>query len=203
MQCMVLLGRQGSGKGTQAALLAEKYGYIHVSTGDMLRSAVASQSELGRQAEALVLSGQLVSDDIIVGVVEERLRCEDVIASGVLLDGFPRTVEQAEALESLLAVQNSSIDIAINLEVPTEVATERMLLRARSDDTAAAIARRLAGYEAQTLPLLDWFSARDLLVTVDGSGIVEEVFDRIVEAVEKVFPCLSHRVYEMAGIPGD
>ena len=182
--CIVLLGRQGSGKGTQAALLAEAYGWVHISTGDMLRSAVDAGSELGRQAEALLLSGQLVGDDIIVGVVAERLQSEDVLLGGVLLDGFPRNVEQAEALETILAEQGRSVDLAVHLDVGVDAATERMMLRGRPDDTSAAIARRLADYEEQTLPLRCWFADRGILAEVDGFGAVGEVFNRIVSAVE-------------------
>ena len=182
--CIVILGRQGSGKGTQSTLLGQEYGCVHVSTGDMLRSAVASRTELGRQAEAVMRAGRLVGDDIIVGVVAERLQCDDVLTSGVLLDGFPRTVDQAEALESILTNLGSGITAAVNVEVPVAVVTQRMLLRGRSDDTAEAIARRLDIHEEQTAPLLDWFSGRGLLATVDGLGTVEEVNRRMVAAVE-------------------
>lgn len=184
MLCMVLLGRQGAGKGTQAARLVEAYGCVHVSTGEMLRSAVEARSELGLAAEALMLSGQLVSDEIIVGVVADRLRHDDVHTAGVLLDGFPRTLEQAEALESILAGNGDGITVAINLDVPVEAAAARLFERGRSDDTAESIDRRLAEYESQTLPLLDWFAARGILVTVDGLGPIGEVFDRLVGAVD-------------------
>ena len=184
MLCMVLLGRQGAGKGTQAARLVEAYGCVHVSTGEMLRSAVEARSELGVEAEALMLSGQLVGDEIIVGIVADRLRHEDVHTAGVLLDGFPRTIEQAEALKSILAGNGDDITVAINLDVSVDAAAARLFKRGRSDDTAESIVRRLAEYESQTLPLLDWFAARDLLVTVDGLGAVGKVFDRLVEAVD-------------------
>ena len=180
---MVILGRQGCGKGTQSALLVDSYGCVHVSTGDVLRAAVASGSELGRQAEAVMAAGGLVGDDIMVGIVAERLALDDVAASGVLLDGFPRTVEQASALESILAELGQELDLALNVDVPVEVVTQRMAARGRADDTAEAIARRLDLYEKQTAPLLDWFAERGLLRTVDGVGSVHEVFDRVVAAV--------------------
>ena len=186
MLCVVLLGRQGAGKGTQSALIVQKYGCVHVSTGDMLRSAVAAQSELGIKAEALMSSGQLVGDDVIIGIVAERFQDDDVKRSGVLLDGFPRTLDQANALENILLTQhNSGITIAVNLEVPITTVTERMLQRGRFDDTAEAIARRLEEYEIQTFPLLDWFKQRNLLCKIDGSGTVEEVFEQIVETIDK------------------
>lgn len=185
MLYFVFLGRQGSGKGTQSALIAQKYGCVHVSTGDMLRSAVAARSELGLQAEALMLSGKLVSDDITIGIVAERLQEEDVINSpGVLLDGFPRNLKQAKALETILSVHDKRITAALDLEVPVETVTERLLQRGRSDDTERIIDQRLAEYETQTLPLIDWYRQEGLLFTINGSGTVEEVFDRIVQMIE-------------------
>ena len=181
---VVILGRQGSGKGTQSALLVEAYGWVHVSTGDMLRAAVEARTELGCRAEAVMKAGELVGDDIMVGIVADRLGQEDVSACGVLLDGFPRTVDQAEALEAILTDLDRGLDVAVNMEVPVNVVTERMLMRGRSDDTDEAIAQRLSIYEDQTAPLLGWFSNRDLLVTVDGLGTVDEVFRRIATAVD-------------------
>lgn len=185
MVCIVILGRQGSGKGTQSTLIEQKYGCLHVSTGDMLRSAVSARSELGIKAEALMLSGQLISNEIAVGIVAERLQHEDAIkATGVLLDGFPRNLEQAEALEALLAAEGRSITLAVNLEVPVEVAVERLLARGRSDDTEESIARRLKDYEIQTMPLLQWFEQRNLLFSVDGLGVVEDVFYRVASVID-------------------
>jgi adenylate kinase len=182
---LVILGRQGSGKGTQALRVAETFGCIHVSTGDMLRAAVSAGTELGQKAEAVMNSGGLVGDDIMNGIVAERLAADDITANGVLLDGFPRTADQADALERICAEQGVALDMAINLDVPVEVVTERMIARQREDDTPEAIERRLALYEEQTAPLLDWFGARDLLVTVDGVGSEEEVFARLAAAVRQ------------------
>ena len=180
---MVILGRQGSGKGTQSARLVEAYGCVHVSTGDMLRAAVAEGTELGRAAEAVMAAGGLVGDEIMNGIVRQRLGRADVTASGVLLDGYPRTADQADALESALAERGQRLAVAVNLDVPIDEVKARMMERARSDDTAEAISRRLALYEEQTAPLLEWFRRRGLLATVDGLGAPDEVFDRLAAVV--------------------
>jgi len=182
---LVILGRQGSGKGTQAIRISETFGCIHISTGDMLRAAVAAGTELGRQADAVMTSGGLVGDDIMNGIVAERLGADDIMTNGVLLDGFPRTSDQADALERICSDQGVAIDLAINLDVPVDVVRERMVARGREDDTPEAIDKRLSLYEEQTAPLLDWFGARDLLATVDGVGSEDEVFERIETAVNR------------------
>ena len=180
---MVILGRQGSGKGTQSERLTTTFGCIHLSTGDVLRAAVAEGTEFGRRAKAVMDSGGLVGDDIMNGIVRDRLSCADIAANGVLLDGFPRTSIQADALEAILEGLGHHLDVAVNIDVPLDVVTTRMLDRGRSDDTREAIGRRLELYEEQTAPLLDWFDARGLLATVDGVGAPDEVFERIVAAV--------------------
>lgn len=180
---MVILGRQGSGKGTQSLRICEAYGCIHVSTGDVLRSAVAQGTELGLQASKIMDAGGLVSDEIMNGIVAERFSHPDVSERGVLLDGFPRTVDQANALEGILMSLSLDLRLALNLEVPIEIVTQRMLDRRRPDDTPEAIRRRLELYETETAPLLDWFTSRDLLSTVDGVGAEDEVFARIDAAV--------------------
>jgi adenylate kinase len=181
---MVILGRQGSGKGTQSLRIASSYGCIHVSTGDMLRAAVSAGTELGRQAEETMASGGLVGDDVMNGIVGERLAEDDIMQNGVLLDGFPRTSDQADALERILSGLGQKIDLAINLDVAIEIVTERMLARQREDDTPDAIERRLSLYQEQTAPLLDWFAARDLLATVDGVGSEDDVFARLASAID-------------------
>ena len=181
---LVILGRQGSGKGTQCARLMESFGPVHVSTGDMLRAAVATGTEFGRQAEAIMDAGELVPDEVMNGIVAERLSADDVVERGVLLDGYPRTPAQAEALQEVLDSAGTHLDLALNLEVPIEEATRRMLDRARADDTEEAILRRLALYETETAPLVAWFEKRSLLITVDGLGSEDEVFQRLRRAVE-------------------
>ena len=181
---LVILGRQGSGKGTQAALLAERYGVVHVSTGDMLRTAVAAGTELGLRAKAVMDAGDLVGDDIMIGIVGERLADDDISARGVLLDGFPRTTAQADALAEILG--GTGPDLAINLDVPIAEVTQRMLARGRDDDTEEAISRRLELYEAETAPLLAWFEERGRLTVVDGLGTEDEVFARLTDVISAI-----------------
>ncbi len=180
---LIILGRQGSGKGTQALRIAERFGVVHISTGDMLRAAVAEGTELGRQAKAIMDAGDLVPDEIIIGIVEERLQKEDVRAQGFLLDGFPRTVGQAEALAGFAG---DGLHLAINLDVAVEEVTSRMLARGRADDTVEAIERRLHLYETETAPLLAWFAERGILAVVDGLGTEAGVFERLRQAIEGV-----------------
>jgi adenylate kinase len=182
MTRLVILGKQGAGKGTQCALLVKHYGIPHVSTGDMLRAAVAEGTDLGLQAKEVMEAGELVSDDLILGIVRERLAQPDA-QLGFLLDGFPRTDVQARELAALLAP--NAIDVAIDIEVPDNVVTERMSARGRADDTPEAIQRRLEIYQTETAPLLEFFSSQGILVSVDGLGTEDEVQDRIVAATER------------------
>ena len=150
----------------------------------MLRAAVAEGTELGRQAADVMEAGGLVSDEIMNGIVAERLAKDDIRTHGVLLDGFPRTADQADALERILADLGQTITVAINLEVPVEIVTERMLARRREDDTPEAIERRLALYEEQTAPVLSWLDRRGRLGEVDGVGTEDEVFERLVKVID-------------------
>ena len=181
---MVILGRQGSGKGTQSLRLAAQYGCVHLSTGDVLRAAVEEGTELGRQAAGIMNAGGLVGDDVMVPLVAERVAKPDIMSGGVLLDGFPRTADQANGLEAMLSDLGQELTIAINLDVPVEEVTMRMMARGREDDTEEAIARRLSLYEEQTAPLFDWFAERGLLATVDGLGEEDQVFSRLTEAID-------------------
>ena len=181
---LVILGRQGSGKGTQAARLVEAYSPIHVSTGDMLRAAVAAGTELGREAGALMDAGDLVGDDLINGIVAERLAQSDVVEHGFLLDGYPRTPDQAAAMEGFLSEAGKTLDGAVNLDVPVDEVTARMMARGRADDTEEAIRRRLDLYESETVPLLAWFADHGLLDVVDGMGDEDVVFGRLSAAID-------------------
>ena len=182
---MVILGRQGSGKGTQSLRIAEQFGCVHLSTGDVLRAAVDAGTELGQQAAGIMNAGGLVGDDIMIPLVAERLAQDDIMSGGVLLDGFPRTAEQAKGLEAMLAKLEQQLTVAINLDVPVEEVTQRMMARGREDDTEDAITRRLGLYEEQTAPLLDWFAERGLLATVDGLGEEDEVFARLRGVIDE------------------
>ncbi|MCH1436191.1 MAG: adenylate kinase [Acidimicrobiales bacterium] len=182
---MVILGRQGSGKGTQSLRIAEQFGCVHLSTGDVLRAAVDAGTELGQQAAGIMNAGGLVGDDIMIPLVAERLAQDDIMAGGVLLDGFPRTAEQANGLEAMLAKLEQQLTAAINLDVPVEEVTQRMMARGREDDTEDAMTRRLGLYEEQTAPLLDWFAERGLLATVDGLGEEDEVFARLRGVIDE------------------
>ena len=183
---LVILGRQGSGKGTQCMRLSESYGTIHISTGDILRAAVETQTELGKKAKLIMDAGDLVPDEIINGIVAERIEMKDVLENGFILDGYPRTSAQAQALEGELLSKGLSLDLAINLEVPVDEVTQRMLDRSRADDTKEAITRRLEIYENETAPLLKWFEKRNNLVVVDGLGTEDKVFSRLQNVVDGV-----------------
>ncbi len=180
---LVIFGRQGAGKGTQCARLIERYGVAHISTGDMLRSAVADGTELGLKAKAIMDAGDLVGDDVMVGIVRERLAQADAAEKGFVLDGFPRTTAQAEALVMILGAD--SLHAAIDVDVPVDEVTQRMKARGRDDDTDEGIARRLELYEQETRPVLDWFEARDLLVTIDGFDAEDVVAERLAAAIDQ------------------
>jgi adenylate kinase len=208
---LIIFGRQGAGKGTQSERLAEHYGIPHISTGDMLRAAVRDGTAFGLKAKEYMDAGKLLPDDIMVGLVAERLAQPDA-ANGWLLDGFPRTPGQAEALNEVTA--DAPFDVALNLEVPESVVIERISSRRvcsncgaiystsappkvdwtcdrcggavvqRDDDTEEAVRSRLADYQKQTAPLIDWFAQRGALITVDGTDTPENVFAALVAAID-------------------
>ena len=180
---LVVFGRQGAGKGTQCALLSEHYGVPHISTGDMLRDAAAAGTSFGLKAKTYMDQGELLPDDIMLGVIEERLAQPDVAESGFLLDGFPRTEGQAEALWALLD-DGERLDLAVDIEVPEAVVLERIAGRGRDDDTADAVAARLEAYRTRTMPAIAWFGAKGVVVAVDGVGTPEEVFGRLRQAID-------------------
>lgn len=183
---LLLLGAPGAGKGTQAARLARRLDVPQISTGDMLREAVACGSELGRRVKDTMDRGELVSDAIVIEVARERLARPDA-KRGFVLDGFPRTVAQAQALDAMLAELGSRLERCVALGVDEEAVVERLLGRARiegrSDDNEATIRKRMRVYEEQTQPLLDYYRRRGLLAVVDGMGSIEEVEKAIGEAL--------------------
>ncbi len=209
---LVILGKQGAGKGTQAERLARHFSVPRISTGDMFRLAVRSGSEAGSEAKNYMDAGDLVPDDVVVALVGERLQKDDARERGFVLDGFPRNVRQASALDEMLAP--GGVDLTIELDVPTEVVLRRLAGRrtcvgcgtnygpdalpqsdsscdvcgdkvvVREDDTEAAIARRLALYDQETEPLVAWYLGKDRLAPVDGQGAPDTVTARLLRAVD-------------------
>ena len=205
---IVLLGAPGAGKGTQAAKLVEKYGYAHISTGDMLRAAVKNQTPLGLEAKKYMDAGDLVPDEVVIGLVKERLQDEDTKA-GFILDGFPRTSTQAVALDSELASLDRPLDAALLVDVDKEVIIKRLTSRRmcrdcayigsdkdakcpkcggemyqRDDDNEATVRNRLDVYENSTAPLIDYYRGCDLLIEIDGDRDPEAVLASIIEALD-------------------
>ncbi len=211
---LVILGRQGAGKGTQCMRLARHYVVPHVSTGDMFRAAVKAGTDFGRRAEEFMMAGKLVPDEIVVGVVRERLCQRDAKARGFILDGFPRTAAQAEALDEVLELEGMPLDLTIDLEIKEEDALARLAARRvcstcatiystsrppainwtcdncggevvqRQDDTEEAIRKRLNDYNELTTPLIDWYEAKGMLVQIDALGTPDEVLARMVHAID-------------------
>jgi adenylate kinase len=171
---LIFLGPPGAGKGTQAQLLSKTCQVPHISTGDILRGAVAAQSELGKKAEFYMSAGELVPDDLILDLIRERLAEADA-ADGWLLDGFPRTIPQANFLETLLEEIKQPCDFVVNLEVPDEVLIARLLSRGREDDQEEVVKNRLEVYHGLTQPLIDFYRNRQKLVSVDGNQPMESV----------------------------
>jgi len=183
---VLILGVQGSGKGTQATRIASEYGLAHVSTGDMLRAAVAAETELGLRVKPILESGRLVPDDLIIDLIRERVAGED----GFVLDGFPRTMAQAEALDEMLREEGRELDVVLELQVSDEVATSRLLRRAqdegRSDDTPETIRTRVELYHRETEPLVEYYRAKGIVVGIHGERPVDAVFSEIQETLERV-----------------
>jgi len=183
MTRVIFLGPPGAGKGTQAQILCESANVPHISTGDILRAAVKEKSALGQKAEGYMSAGELVPDELILGLIRERLEKKDA-ASGWLLDGFPRNVEQAEFLNELLEEIGQTCEFVINLEVPDEELVSRLLARGRSDDKEAVIRNRLEVYREQTEPLIDLYNGKEKLVSVDGNqdmALVSEELKGIIQ----------------------
>jgi len=178
----VIFGRQGAGKGTQCDRIVSHYGVVHLSTGDMFRAARDAGTSLGLQVAPIMASGGLVSDELTIAIVEEAINSQDILDNGFILDGFPRTPRQAEALVEMLGTKH--LDAVINLDVPIEEVTVRMKERAREDDTDASIAKRLGLYDQETVPTIGWFEDRGMLVTVDGLGSEGEVTERLISAID-------------------
>lgn len=186
---LVLLGAPGSGKGTQAGRLKEALAVPHISTGDLLRAAVAAGTALGKKAKAVMERGDLVSDDIMLGMLEERLTADDT-GSGFILDGYPRNLVQAGALGELLARLQQPLDIVVLLDVDVELLIDRLAGRAqaegRSDDTPETVRNRLSIYTEQTKPVIAFYEQIGKLARVDGVGELEEITQRILGVIQDV-----------------
>jgi adenylate kinase len=186
---ILMLGPQGSGKGTQAKRIGADYGLAHIATGDMLRAAIAAGTDLGRRVGEFVDRGALVPDALMIDLIRERLAQEDA-QDGFVLDGFPRTMAQAEALDALLAAERREPDVVLLLMVPDEVSVERLLERARiegrTDDTPEVIRRRLETYHRETEPLVERYRAGGSLVPIHGDRRPDEVFAEIQQALDEL-----------------
>jgi adenylate kinase len=185
---ILLLGPQGAGKGTQGRMIAAEYGVPHIGTGDMLREAMAEDSELGRQVRPIYDAGRLVPDDLMIALIRERLGADDA-QKGFVLDGFPRTMPQAEALEEMLRAIGRELDVVFEFQLADQVGRERMLKRAaeegRVDDTPEVIERRLRLYHEETEPLIEYYRTRGNLVGIHADRPIEAVFAEIQEALEQ------------------
>ena len=181
---LIFLGPPGAGKGTQAQVLSENNQIPHVSTGDILRAAVAQETPLGKQAKDYMNRGELVPDALILNLIQDRLSYEDT-ANGWILDGFPRNVSQAAFLEELLAKLNQSADCVLNLEVPDEVLVARLLARKRKDDNEDTIRRRLEVYHRDTVPVINFYQEKETLKTINGNQSMTEVGKSLTEAIEE------------------
>jgi len=186
---ILILGPQGSGKGTQAARIAAEYGVPHVATGEMFRAAIAARTPLGLEVEPILTSGALVPDELTIGLIRERLS-EDDAERGFVLDGFPRNAAQAEALDELLEELDRPLDAVLDLQVPDDICLERLMGRVqeegRTDDSPEAIAKRLDIFHRETEPLIGYYLPRGIVVGVHADRSRDEVWSEIVEALERV-----------------
>lgn len=183
MTKFIFLGPPGAGKGTQAALLAEAMNLAHISTGEILRAAVRDQTPLGIEAQGFMDRGELVPDTLVLGLVKERLATLNSSNQGWILDGFPRNIAQAEALDHLLQEIRQQSDCAVNLDVPDDILIPRLLSRGRQDDTEAVVRTRLQVYRDQTAPLIDFYQNRQHLVSVNGNADIQDVTQRLKSAI--------------------
>ena len=185
---IVIFGAPGSGKGTQSEKIVEKYGLDHISTGDVLRAEIAAGSELGKTAKELIDNGQLIPDDLMVSILSSKLD-KLIESNGVIFDGFPRTIAQAEALKAMLNKRGQDVTAMIELDVPDEELMTRLLLRGkisgRADDNEETIKKRLVVYNEQTAPLKDWYKNDGKHCYINGLGELDRIFGDIVAAIDR------------------
>lgn len=183
---LIIFGPPGAGKGTQAVNISDRYGVVHISTGDILRGALNNGTELGLKAKEYMDKGELVPDDLVIRIIKDRVKEQDC-QNGFLLDGFPRTLPQADALDTMLGTEGLEITSVVSVEVANAEIVQRIMKRAkeegRADDTEEVVKNRLQVYRSQTEPLKQYYNERGKLSEVDGIGSVEEVFDRIVKVI--------------------
>lgn len=186
MKRLIFMGPPGAGKGTQAKIACDKYGIPQISTGDILRNAIKNGTGLGLKAKAFMDKGDLVPDEIVIGVIKDRIKESDC-KNGFLLDGFPRTIEQAKALDTLLKDMGMKIDAVVNLAVPDSELVARLLDRAkkegRADDNEETIKNRLVNYNNKTFPLLDYYKNQKILLEIDGVGKLEEITKKVLKGL--------------------
>ena len=181
---IILFGPPGAGKGTQAELMINHFSLAHLSTGNMFRSAIQNKTPLGVKVKSILDSGELVSDEVVVDLVQEET-AKDIYRKGCVFDGFPRTVAQAKSFDQMLANKNTAVHTLISLVVPEEELINRILSRGqgRTDDTVEGIKNRLTVYENETKPVLDYYEKQGLVNVIDGTGSVESVFERIKNVI--------------------
>lgn len=190
MKNIVIFGAPGSGKGTQSDLLIEKYGLGHISTGDVLRSEIKNETELGKTAKAFIDKGQLIPDELMIDILAKVYDSFGKEHKGVIFDGFPRTIPQAEALKKMLDARGHKVAAMIELYAPEDILMARLLNRGkeqgRSDDNEETINKRLAVYHTQTAPLIDWYKAEGLHHYVKSYGVIEEIFADVCKVIDSV-----------------
>lgn len=186
---LVLFGAPGSGKGTQSSKIIDKYGLHHISTGEVLRDHIKRETELGKIAEQYISQGQLIPDDLMISILDDVLEKEAKGKKGVIFDGFPRTIPQAEALKELLKKHNTDLHAVVGLEVPDEELVDRMLNRGRetgrADDNLETIRKRLHVYHNQTSPLRDYYKNEGKYLKINGMGHVDDIFNEIISHLPK------------------
>jgi adenylate kinase len=182
---IIFIGPPGAGKGTQAERMVVTYRLAHLSTGDMLRAARDAKTDVGQKADGYMSRGELVPDEIIIAVIAKRLEGSDC-QGGYLLDGFPRTIAQAEALDAMLCQRGTPLDVVLQLDVPEDELFQRLAGRGRADDKPEVIRQRLVAYRDQTAPLLDYYSKQALLKKINGLGSVDEIFARVKTELDRL-----------------